>query len=176
MHRRIVTFTALAFFISCTSQRDPVPEGVNTGGPSGVGSGGSTAPVTGSGGSSGADQPNDGSAGAPDMGPPPSQNATIEPLPETTFVFYRFESGANPAHVHLWARDAISGNERLISRLDDAFGSLRTKGGDRLTILARPEMDSVLRTVPVRRRRRRPGGPHHDGLGRSAPTASSSSG
>ena len=46
----------------------------------------------------------------------------IDPLPHSTFVFFRYSLGPTNAWTYqLWALDAVSKSERLISRLDDAL-------------------------------------------------------
>ena len=67
-----------------------------------------------------------GTAGTIGTGSPPTQTpAAIEPLPVTTFAFYRQGSlpDGKPVY-HLWVRDVVTGDERLVSRLDDQADQL----------------------------------------------------
>jgi hypothetical protein len=59
--------------------------------------------------------------------PQPTSPSAIEPLPETTFVFYRFDRGTNRANSISGSHDVVSGQQRLISRIDDTIISLTAR-------------------------------------------------
>ena len=60
---------------------------------------------------------------------------SIEPLPVSSYVFYRFvRTAAGKEVVHVYSRDVISGNERLITTLQDDKKNLDSNAGDRLAI------------------------------------------
>jgi hypothetical protein len=123
---RLATALGLILCVAACTSQAPDDGSSQAGGstaPGRAGSGGSTA-VGGPGGTGG--------AGGPASPPPP---VTIEPLPLTTFAFYRQGKLADGKDVfHLWVRDVVTGTERLVNRLDDGVSGLRSTAGDRLSI------------------------------------------
>ena len=124
---RRLLLLAVVGLAACTSN---APADTSAGGSSGPGGGAGTS--AGAGGASG------GAGGTSGTQDPPSPGAApdaIQPLPVTTFAFYR--EGKLPDGkliFHLWVRDVVTGAERLVSRLDDQLTGLRTTAGDRISI------------------------------------------
>jgi Tol biopolymer transport system component len=76
----------------------------------------------------------DGGTGGNQGGQPPETPGAITPLPASTFVYYRMTQEGDRSYGHLWSYDVVSKQNRLISKLDNSIGSLRSIAGDRLAI------------------------------------------